>query len=101
MESYVVEAIEFITEPELKLLGYDNIVYKSEYLSKDALVFLYDNQLVKSSWKSSSASLEDEIGREFFRHQLLRIDDSNLNKETVRNYFLFPEVYYELRKYYG
>lgn len=93
LDKKIVEVIEFVAAAELIAFGYELAEYKGGSLSAAALEFLKENSLVKSSWKSSTISLEDELEKESFRNQLVLDRGKDTSKDIIEAYFLFEAAY--------
>ena len=96
LEPRIVKSIEFITWAELKLLGYETYYSDKLFLDKEALNFFYEDANVESSWKSSKLSLDQRIGMELFRSQILKSCITNLSINKIKKYFLFTEAFHYL-----
>ena len=81
---------------QLKLLGYETYYFDELFLDKATLKFLYEDANVESSWISSKISLDQRIGMELFRSQILKSHITNLSKKNINKYFLFTEAFHYL-----
>ncbi len=88
MPKDAAEVVEFINSFEMEELGYRIKYYDGNNLSAGALEFIFKDDKVKSSWESSKTPVEDEIGRELFRQQLIRSGFS-ADKDILKRAFLF------------
>lgn len=90
--------IEFVVGPELKYLKY-NKIYKSKYTMseyKNIIKFHSDDHKKNKGWKTSNNKPEVDIYYEMMRNKFLQ--EKKINKNLIKEYFLFDEIYLELKK---
>ncbi len=95
LDKNIIEAIESVAGLELRLCGYDLFCYKGGKLSPGAEKFFLENSRVVSSWKSSDASVEEEMAYELRRRELAN-DSTGCPIEDKRAYFIFEEAFRDI-----
>lgn len=94
----ITEAVEFITAPELRYLGYEMKYFNGTDPSPKAIDFLKKDFTTKSSWKNTSQSLEQELEKEIFRLFLANSQYTQFSADEIKRFFIFDHVYLSLRK---
>lgn len=94
----VIEFIEFICDPEMRLVGYDPEVYDGGLPSGEVMRFLLEDDKISTGWRGGHESWDNEHAYELFRKQALKLDKELLSTEMLEKFFLFEDVYKELTK---
>lgn len=98
LSSGSIEFIEFICDPEMRLVGYSPEVYKGGLPSGEVMRFLEEDDKIAIGWRGVHAGWDVEHGYELFRKQAVKIEQRLLSNEVIEKYFLFPSVYGEIVK---
>tara|TARA_B100000787_G_scaffold164251_1_gene146729 strand:- start:3316 stop:4503 length:1188 start_codon:yes stop_codon:yes gene_type:complete len=85
--------IEFVVGPELKYLGYQKKINKFDYT--DILKFHLSDLKNNKGWRTTKNSPEIDINFEITRNKLIK--EKNIDKNLIKNYFLFDEAYKKLK----
>ena len=94
LPGYVIEVIEFICDPEMRLFGYSPVEYHpGSRLSDDAIAFILKDSRECVGWRTDFRQAEKDIGFELFRKSLLNTRDIEVECEIVERCFLFRELY--------
>ena len=93
----ICECIEFVAGKEMKINGYDLQFADERSFSSEAFGFFLDNDKSPSSWKSSTAPIDTQLGWEWGRHQMLDID-GELPEDLIKRYFLCKQAYQALKE---
>lgn len=90
-----IEFIEFICDPEMRLVGYSPEVYEGGLPSGEVMRFLEEDDKIAIGWRGMHSTWDVEHGYELFRKQAGKIGQELLSMETIEKYFLFESVYQE------
>jgi hypothetical protein len=94
----VIEVIEFICNPEMRLLGYIPMHNSTSGLSAEALRFIIQDAHECKGWRSDFGQIEKDVGFEYFRKAVMENRDMQWSCEDIEHAFLFTEAYRELGK---
>lgn len=98
LPEYVIEVIEFICDPEMRLLGYSPVKYTpGSRLSDDAIAFILKDARECVGWRTDFRQAEKDIGVELFRKNLLNTREIEVEDEIIERCFLFRELYNSVR----
>ena len=93
----VIEAVEFVGDPDMSLFGYPPSVYSAgSGPSLGCLEFLSQDGRECQGWRTDSGDLEMDVGGELFRKTLLMNHYRGAEEELIQRCFLFKEVYLDL-----
>lgn len=92
----IIEFIEFICDPEMRLVGYSPEIYSGGLPTSEVMKFLKEDDQIAIGWRGIHESWDVEHGHELFRKQAIKLGQELLSIEKIENYFLFPSVYQEL-----
>lgn len=93
LDKGTIEFIEFICEPEMKLLGYKTQEYKEGLPSSEVMRFMLNDDKVAQGWRGNHKSWDVEHAYELFRKQTLKINKELLTTVIIEKNFLFEAVY--------
>ncbi|MDP3086741.1 MAG: sulfotransferase [Methylotenera sp.] len=97
----MAELTEFVCDPDMRLHGYQPEIYDpSVGLSRKAFEFALRNSRECLGWRTDFAEIEQTIGSELYRKQMLKTE-SEYSKEEIERCFLFPEVYRQVQQLDG
>lgn len=97
----MVEVIEFVCEPEMRLHGYVAEVHDPKRgLSDDGIQFAARNARECLGWRTDFPETERTIGSELYRKRMLTLG-SHPPEDEAERCFLFTEVYDRLRTLYS
>ena len=85
--------VEFVVGPELKYLGYKKKYNKFNY--KNILKFHLNDHKNNKGWRTTKNSPKVDINFEILRNKLLK--EKDVDKNIIKNYFLFDEAYKKLK----
>lgn len=95
------ELTEFICDPEMQIHGYAPELYdQKKGLSAKAFDYALHNSRKCLGWRTDFREIEQTMGCEFFRKQLLK-SESDLDEETIERCFLFTDVFTKLKAITG
>ena len=90
-------AIEYICGNELRFIERKRSINPKEpKLSSNALEFFIEDNEGFKNWRTDSGFAEKEFGFEAARNNLLSVNNSLIDKKTIKKFFLFEEVFEEL-----
>jgi hypothetical protein len=92
MEKDAIAAVEFICAPEMRLHDYVPVFCEDGVLSQETSAYLEKNDQQRSSWRSSSASLECELENEINRYNMLR-SPAKMSIQDQERSFLFASAF--------
>lgn len=89
-----VELIEFICDPDMRLLGYEavNPSVEEGLLGREALEFADRDARECRGWRSDLGEVARDLGCEYFRRRLLQGEADPMDSEWVRASFLDEAV---------
>lgn len=90
----IVETIEFVCDPDMKLFGYIPTAYAGRGApSSGCLEFIEKDGRECLGWRTDCGEVERDVGYELFRRTLLERQNSETSVEMVERCFLFRELY--------
>ena len=97
----MAELTEFVCDPDMRLHGYQPEIYDPAVgLSRKAFEFALRNSRECLGWRTDFSEIEQTIGCEFYRKQMLKTKIEYTNEEIERC-FLFPEVFRKVQQLDG
>lgn len=98
LPEHVIEVIEFVCDPEMRLFGYSPLKYRpGSRLSYDAIEFVLKDSRECVGWRTDFNQAERDIGLELFRKDLAYLSKAEVDEELIERCFLFREVYDHVR----
>lgn len=98
MPRSMAELTEFVCDPEMQIHGYSPEIYDAKVgLSREAFEYAISNSRECLGWRTDFQEIEQTLGAEYYRKQMLRADSAYSNEEIERC-FLFSEVFQKLCK---
>jgi hypothetical protein len=93
----MAELTEFVCDPDMRIHGYRPEVYDSAAgLSRNAFEYAVRNARECHGWRTDFPEIEQTLGCEYYRKQMLKAD-SEYSTEEIERCFLFPEVFLQVR----
>ncbi len=92
----ITKLVELVCGPEMELLGYD-ACGEADTSNEEILAAMNRDNRKAVSWRSDLGNAGKDYGHEIFRRALLTQDLGNDGARLVRQAFLFPEVFQQLR----
>jgi hypothetical protein len=99
LDAGTIEFIEFICEPEMRMLGYELEAYRGGFPSSEILRFLENDASLCRGWKNQHSTWDVELGHELFRKHALTLDRDLLSTGMIEENFLFETVYRDLKSH--
>ena len=94
----IVETIELVCEPEMRLLGYaPSKDSRLPFPSRGALSFIAGDSAQCQGWRTDFGNIERDVGSELFRKAVLSDYPGSIDDELIRRCFLFQEAYLALK----
>lgn len=94
----MAELTEFICDPDMRLHGYQPEIYDSTVgLSRETFEYAVRNTRECLGWRTDFPEIEQTIGCEYYRKQML-MTESQYSIEEIERCFLFPEVFRQVRQ---
>lgn len=98
----IIEVIEFICDPDMRLLEYCSTQYtEASGLSESALQFILMDCRDCVGWRTDFGQIEKDVGFELTRKSLISNRYLQLDRELIERCFLFKVVFDNLRKNYA
>ncbi|MEE9215420.1 MAG: hypothetical protein V3U54_11630, partial [Thermodesulfobacteriota bacterium] len=98
----IIEVIEFICDPDMRLLEYFSTQYtEASGLSESALQFILRDCRDCVGWRTDFGQIEKDVGFELTRKSLISNRYLQLDRELIERCFLFKVVFDNLRKNYA
>jgi hypothetical protein len=93
MPDEMIELTEFICDPEMQLHGYKPEVYDPLVgLSHKTFGYALSNSRDCLGWRTDFPEIEQTLGCEYYRKQMLKIP-ACYTRDEIERCFLFPEVF--------
>ena len=93
----MAELTEFVCDPDMRIHGYRPEVYDSAAgLSRNTFKYAVRNARECHGWRTDFPEIEQTLGCEYYRKQMLKAD-SEYSTEEIERCFLFPEVFLQAR----
>ena len=97
----MAELTEFICDPDMRLYGYQPEIYDSSLgLSSKAFEYALRNSRECLGWRTDFSEIEQTIGCELYRKQMLKTK-SKYSKEEIERCFLFSRVFDQVQDIAG
>ena len=94
----MAELTEFVCDPEMQLHGYKPEIFNpSAGLTRDAFQYAMKNSRECRGWRTDFPEIEQTMGCEYYRKEMLRAD-SEYSAAEIERCFLFPEVFRQVQR---
>jgi len=93
----IIEFIEFVCEPEMKLFNYVPEKYRGGFPSAEIMRILREDDRTCQGWRGIHLDWDIEHSHELFRKQAIKLPKELLTHDMITRYFLFEDVYDELK----
>lgn len=97
LSSEMVEFVEFICDPEMRLFDYRPTAYEAPLPSDAVMEILVEDDKTCLGWRGDHLPWQQEHAHELFRKQMLRFSPDATTPEMIEFFFLFKEVFDEVR----
>ena len=94
----MIEYIEFVCDPEMRLFGYDPFHYSGRMPSENVMREMQRDDRESKGWRGNHSSWDLEHSFELFRKQALLLNKNLLTTHLIEKYFLFEDLYDQIKK---
>lgn len=95
----MAELTEFICDPDMRLHGYQPEIYDPSFgLSQKAFEFALSNSYNCLGWRTDFSEIEQTMGCEFYRKQMLKTK-IKYSKREIERCFLFSKVFDQVKSF--